>query len=47
MSWSGAHPTGGIVADQNSAAAQDEEYPFVLLECRGSRFDQRTRQPTS
>jgi len=33
--WSGAHPTGGIVADQNSSAAQNEEYPFVLLECRG------------
>ena len=35
VSWSGAHPTGGIVADQNSADAQSEEYPFVLLECRG------------
>ena len=35
VSWSGAHPTGGIVADQNSIAAQNEEYPFVLLECRG------------
>lgn len=35
VSWSGAHPTGGIVADQNSDAAQHEEYPFVLLECRG------------
>ena len=35
MSWSGAHPTGGIVADQNSIDAQHEEYPFVLLECRG------------
>jgi hypothetical protein len=35
VSWSGAHPTGGIVADQNAAGAQYEEYPFVLLECRG------------
>jgi hypothetical protein len=35
VSWSGAHPTGGIVADQNSIDAQQEEYPFVLLECRG------------
>ncbi len=35
MSWSGAHPTGGVVADQNSDNAQHEEYPFVLLECRG------------
>lgn len=36
VSWSGAHPTGGIVADQNSIDAQQEEYPFVLLECRGT-----------
>jgi hypothetical protein len=35
VSWSGAHPTGGLVADQNSIDAQQEEYPFVLLECRG------------
>ena len=35
VSWSGAHPTGGIVADQNSDLAQNEEYPMVLLECRG------------
>jgi hypothetical protein len=35
VSWSGAHPTGGIVADENSKYAQQEEYPFVLLECRG------------
>jgi len=36
VSWSGAHPTGGLVANQNSAQAQYEEYPFVLLECRGT-----------
>ena len=35
VSWAGAHPTGGIVADQNSIDAQQEEYPMVLLECRG------------
>jgi hypothetical protein len=35
VSWSGAHPTGGIVSDQNSIDAQQEEYPFVVLECRG------------
>ena len=35
VSWSGAHPTGGIVGDQSSIEAQQEEYPFVLLECRG------------
>jgi hypothetical protein len=33
--WSGAHPTGGIVADQNSGDAIQEEYPVVLLQCRG------------
>jgi len=33
--WSGAHPTGGIVADQNSGDASQEEYPVVVLECRG------------
>ena len=35
VSWTGAHPTGGIVADENSIDAQEEEYPMVLLECRG------------
>ena len=35
VSWTGAHPTGGIVADPNSIDAQQEEYPMVLLECRG------------
>jgi len=35
VEWSGAHPTGGIVADQNSGDAMQEEYPVVLLECRG------------
>ena len=36
VSWTGAHPTGGIVADQNSIGAQQEEYPMVILECRGT-----------
>lgn len=35
VSWSGAHPTGGTVANPNSPAARDQEYPFVLLQCRG------------
>ncbi|MFL6157150.1 MAG: hypothetical protein ACJ72D_13705, partial [Marmoricola sp.] len=35
VSWSGAHPTGGLVGDVNSSAGINEEYPFVLLECRG------------
>jgi hypothetical protein len=35
VSWSGARPTAGIVGDQNSDLAQNEEYSMVLLECRG------------
>lgn len=35
VNWSGAHPTGGVVGDQNSLYAAQEEYPVVLLECRG------------
>ena len=35
VSWSGAAPTGGIVGDQNSDLAQNEEHSFVLLQCRG------------
>ncbi|MEY2472886.1 MAG: hypothetical protein QOK28_2215 [Actinomycetota bacterium] len=35
VSWSGAHPTGGIVADPNSGDAREEEYPVVLLQCAG------------
>jgi hypothetical protein len=37
VSWSGAHPTGGNVPDESSSeAAQFEEYPVVLMECRGT-----------
>jgi hypothetical protein len=35
VTWSGAHPTGGLVGDVNSGGAAEEEYPFVILECRG------------
>jgi hypothetical protein len=35
VSWKGAHPTGGIVADPNSALAAQQEYPVVLMMCRG------------
>lgn len=36
VTWSGAHPTGGIVSDPNSAtAATQQEYPMVLMQCRG------------
>lgn len=35
VSWEGAQPTGGIVSDPNSASGRLQEYPFVLLQCRG------------
>lgn len=35
VSWSGAHPTGGLVPDLNSELAAEQEYPVVLMECRG------------
>ncbi len=35
VTWSGAHPTGGILADPHSGAAAQQEYPMVLLQCRG------------
>jgi hypothetical protein len=35
VSWTGARPTGAVVADPNSAGGRNEEYPFVLLQCRG------------
>ena len=35
VSWTGAHPTGGIVPDASSSVARLQEYPFLLIECRG------------
>ncbi len=35
VSWSGAHPTGNIVSDPNSEDASRQEYPVVVLQCRG------------
>jgi hypothetical protein len=35
VTWKGGHPTGGIVPDQNSSGARNEEYPVVVLQCRG------------
>jgi hypothetical protein len=38
VSWSGAHPTGGIVANPSYGAQGSEmEYPFILMECRGTK----------
>jgi hypothetical protein len=39
VTWTGAHPTGGVFADVNSGAAAQEEYPVVLLQCRGVDSD--------
>jgi hypothetical protein len=36
VAWKGAHPTGGLEADENSALAAYEEYPVVLMMCRGT-----------
>jgi len=35
VSWSGAHPTGGIVPQDTSGFAPEEEYPVVIMMCRG------------
>jgi hypothetical protein len=35
VAWNGAHPTGGLVPDHNSAAAATQEYPVVIIQCRG------------
>jgi len=35
ISWSGAHPTGGVVYDNTSQYAVDQEYPVAILQCRG------------
>jgi hypothetical protein len=36
VTWKGAHPTGGVVADTNSSYAAQQEYPMVVLQCRGA-----------
>lgn len=37
VSWSGAHPTGGVVSNPNFGHdGAEQEYPFVLMECRGT-----------
>jgi hypothetical protein len=36
VSWTGAHPTGGIFPEQTSPLASQEEYPVVLMMCHGA-----------
>jgi len=35
VSWTGAHPTGGIVPQATSTFGALEEYPVVIMMCRG------------
>ena len=35
VSWTGAHPTGGRTADPYGEKGLGQEYPVVILECRG------------
>lgn len=38
VSWTGAHPTGGLVPNPTYGAQGSEmEYPFILMECRGTQ----------
>jgi hypothetical protein len=36
VTWKGAHPTGNMKADVTSPLGVNDEFPFVLLECRGT-----------
>lgn len=37
VTWSGAHPTGGVTTKINYGHdGAEQEYPFVLMECRGT-----------
>lgn len=35
VSWTGAHPSSALVGDLFNAAASNQQYPVVLMECRG------------
>lgn len=35
VSWKGAHPSGGLVTDHNSAQAAQQEFPVMVMQCRG------------
>ena len=35
ITWSGARPTAGNLPDPHAGAAAQQEYPMVLLQCRG------------
>ncbi|MER7005136.1 hypothetical protein ABT297_19090 [Dactylosporangium sp. NPDC000555] len=35
VKWSGAHPSHGVVDNQNAADALYQEYPVMIMQCRG------------
>ena len=35
VTWSGAHPTNGIAEDNTSPTGAFEEYPVLVMQCRG------------
>ena len=35
VTWTGAHPTGGLAIDDTSFQAAQEEYPVLVMQCRG------------
>lgn len=43
VTWRGAHPTGRVETAVNSSDARLQEFPFVLLQCRG--VDSATAPP--
>jgi len=45
VSWTGAHPTGGIYPEQTSEEASQEEYPVVLMMCRGTASGKHAISP--
>jgi hypothetical protein len=45
ISWSGAHQTGGVVFDNTSQFAANQEYPVAILQCRG--VDSATAPPSA
>lgn len=44
VAWEGAVPTGGVNGDPNVSEARNQEYPFVLLQCRGVDTDGRVEK---
>lgn len=39
VAWSGAHPTGGRTSNPFGSGGLEQEYPVMILECRGDATD--------